>query len=89
MASTILPRSVGAFFRLGTGMFAEGYSASLTSNKVEGTYYGVGATGQYLQESADPLSDKLKVPIQLYEFETCPYCKKVSQRREVKEITRV
>ena len=64
------------------GALAEGYKVQVVTEPQEGTYYTAGAVGRYILETADPMNDKLKEPIQLYEFETCPFCKKVS--REVR-----
>ncbi|KAI3854060.1 hypothetical protein MKX03_030240 [Papaver bracteatum] len=61
----VLTASLGLIFRLGTGIFVSGYSASFVSrNEIP--------PGDYAFEIGEK-------PIEIYEFEGCPFCKKVRE----------
>ena len=65
-AGSMALRVVGSGARLFTGSCAEGYSVQLVAEPKEGAYYVTSVAGRYMQETANPMSDKLKQPIQLY-----------------------
>ena len=75
---------VGAFFpfliRAGSGAFADGYGLSITER--DESRYSVLRLGSYqLEESCSPSAagKRPALPIILYEFEACPFCRKVRE----------
>lgn len=81
--------AVTTLFRLGSGAFAEGYSISLISKDdpsslIDGKpSYSVAALGPYQIKEASTLSPSQTSPdynpVEIYEFEGCPFCKKVRE----------
>lgn len=74
---------VGAFlaliFRLGTGVFVNGYSVSFVSkDAIPPDQYSLEVAGYKVKESSKigPRPEKL---IEIYEFEGCPFCRKVRE----------
>ncbi|XP_074563571.1 uncharacterized protein LOC141820192 [Curcuma longa] len=66
-------------FRLGTGAFALGYSVSLVSeDKIPSDQYAMGIAGLKLKETSK-LGPRPEKPIEIYEFESCPFCRKVRE----------
>lgn len=75
----ILGASLALLFRLGTGAFVLGYSVSLVSgNKIPSSEYAMGVAGFKLKETSR-LGPRPEKPIEIYEFESCPYCRKVRE----------
>ncbi|XP_059668713.1 uncharacterized protein LOC132313784 [Cornus florida] len=75
----ILGASLAIIFRFGTGVFVSGYSASFVpKNEVPPDQYALEITGFKLKETSKlgPLPEK---PIEIYEFESCPFCRKVRE----------
>jgi len=69
-----------ALTRLGSGVFAEGYKISL--EQYNDSSYSVARFGNYqINESCSPNIANLarSKPIEIYEFEGCPFCRKVRE----------
>ncbi|GAB2229562.1 hypothetical protein Droror1_Dr00013808 [Drosera rotundifolia] len=75
----ILGASLALIFRLGTGAFVSGYSVSLVpKNEYPSNQYGLEVAGYKLKESGS-LGPRPEKPIEIYEFESCPFCRKVRE----------
>ena len=62
-------------FRLGSGVFVNGYKVEID---IESDDYAVlSAFGKRVKESSTTMPNRPKLPIELYEFDGCPFCKKV------------
>ncbi|KAK8633115.1 hypothetical protein V6N13_013969 [Hibiscus sabdariffa] len=75
----IIGACLALFFRLGTGIFVSGYSASLVSkDEIPPDQYSLEIGGYKLKETSKigPRPEKL---IEIYEFESCPFCRKVRE----------
>ncbi|GMJ13913.1 hypothetical protein like AT5G03880 [Hibiscus trionum] len=78
--------SLALFFRFGTGIFVSGYSASIVSeNEIPPGQYSLELGGSKVKETSKtgPRPEK---PIELYEFEGCPFCRKVREIVAVLDI---
>jgi len=65
--------------RLASGVFACGYQISLARRDASRyTILSLGSVGQ-IRETSDIVSSKQNEPIILYEFEGCPFCRKVRE----------
>ncbi|MCL7030804.1 hypothetical protein MKW94_006022, partial [Papaver nudicaule] len=72
----VLTASLGLVFRLGTGVFVSGYSASIVSrNEIPPGDYAFELGGVTMKETSK-LGPRPEKPIEIYEFEGCPFCKK-------------
>lgn len=74
---------VGAFlaliFRLGTGVFVNGYSVSFVSkDAIPPDQYSLEVAGYKVKESSK-IGPRPEKPIEIYEFEGCPFCRKVRE----------
>ncbi|XP_065857415.1 uncharacterized protein [Euphorbia lathyris] len=75
----VLGASLALFFRLGTGVFVSGYSASLVSkDEIPPDQYALGVAGYKVKETSK-VGARPEKPIELYEFEGCPFCRKVRE----------
>ncbi|PHT37430.1 hypothetical protein CQW23_21003 [Capsicum baccatum] len=75
----ILSASLALIFRLGTGALVSGYSASFVSKKeVPSDQYALGIAGFKVKESSK-LGPRPEKPIEIYEYESCPFCRKVRE----------
>ncbi|XP_020694315.2 uncharacterized protein LOC110108143 [Dendrobium catenatum] len=75
----ILGASLALPFRLGTGAFVQGYSASLVSkDQIPPNEYALSIAGFKLKETSR-LGPRPEKPIEIYEFESCPFCRKVRE----------
>ena len=73
-------------FRLGTGVFADGYKVSLGAyDPSRYTLLALGKNSQIREVSNPPPQQKL--PIILYEFEGCPFCRKVREAVSILSLT--
>ncbi|XP_039059155.1 uncharacterized protein LOC120202874 isoform X2 [Hibiscus syriacus] len=75
----IIGACLALFFRLGTGIFVSGYSGSLVSkDEIPPDQYSIEIGGYKLKETSKigPRPEKL---IEIYEFESCPFCRKVRE----------
>ncbi|KAK7345336.1 hypothetical protein VNO77_15938 [Canavalia gladiata] len=66
-------------FRFGTGVFVSGYSFSFVSkDEIPPDQYALEISGYKVKETSKigPLPEK---PIEIYEFESCPFCRKVRE----------
>ncbi|XP_052164656.1 uncharacterized protein LOC127781689 [Oryza glaberrima] len=84
----IVTASLAIPFRLGTGVFALGYSVSLVSpDEVAPDEYALDFQGRKVKESSKigqcPRPEK---PIEIYEFEGCPFCRKVREMVAVLDL---
>ncbi|XP_043701805.1 uncharacterized protein LOC122652192 [Telopea speciosissima] len=75
----ILGASLALIFRLGTGVFVSGYSASFVSPaEISPGEYAFEIAGFRLKETSK-LGPRPENPIEIYEFESCPFCRKVRE----------
>ncbi|KAL9688322.1 hypothetical protein QQ045_032743 [Rhodiola kirilowii] len=75
----IIGASLALIFRLGTGVIVEGYSASFVSkDDIPSDQYAFEIGGLKLKESSK-LGPRPEKPIEIYEFESCPFCRKVRE----------
>lgn len=75
----ILGASLGLIFRLGTGVFASGYSASfIPKNEFPPGQYSLEVSDFKVKETSK-LGLRPEKPIEIYEFESCPFCRKVRE----------
>ncbi|CAL5334523.1 unnamed protein product [Camellia sinensis] len=75
----ILGAALALFFRLGTGVFASGYSVSFVAkNEVPSDKYALEIAGFKVKETSK-LGPRPEKPIEIYEFESCPFCRKVRE----------
>ncbi|XP_057534369.1 uncharacterized protein LOC130812788 isoform X1 [Amaranthus tricolor] len=82
----ILGASLSLVFRLGTGVFVNGYSASLVSKEeIPSDQYALEFAGLTVKESSK-LGPRPEKPIEIYEFESCPFCRKVREIVSVLDI---
>jgi len=72
----IITASAQLLIRLGSGALTSGYKISIQEEDPK--KYGVfKAFGKQISETSTTFSRRPAVPIELYEFEGCPFCKKV------------
>ncbi|XP_074311798.1 uncharacterized protein LOC141647488 isoform X1 [Silene latifolia] len=82
----ILGASLSLLFRLGTGVFVNGYSASFVSKEeIPPGQYALDFAGLTVKESSK-LGPRPEKPIEIYEFESCPFCRKVREIVSVLDI---
>ncbi|KAG2682968.1 hypothetical protein I3843_10G010200 [Carya illinoinensis] len=75
----ILGASLALPFRLGTGVFVSGYSVSLVSkNEFPSGQYALDFADFKVKETSK-LGPRPEKPIEIYEFESCPFCRKVRE----------
>ncbi|KAL8141004.1 hypothetical protein V2J09_007025 [Rumex salicifolius] len=75
----ILGASLALFFRLGTGVFVSGYSGSFVSkDEIPAGQYALEFAGFTVKETSS-LGPRPEKPIEIYEFESCPFCRKVRE----------
>nr|DAD28840.1 TPA_asm: hypothetical protein HUJ06_030308 [Nelumbo nucifera] len=75
----ILGASLALIFRLGTGVFVSGYSASfVSSDEIPPGQYALEIAGFKVKETSK-LGPRPEKPIEIYEFESCPFCRKVRE----------
>eukprot|EP00268_Persea_americana_P053632 TRINITY_DN6090_c0_g2_i1.p1 TRINITY_DN6090_c0_g2~~TRINITY_DN6090_c0_g2_i1.p1 ORF type:complete len:379 (-),score=78.03 TRINITY_DN6090_c0_g2_i1:243-1295(-) len=75
----ILSASLALIFRLGTGVFVQGYSASFVSeDEIPPGKYALKIAGLTVKETSK-LGPRPEKPIEIYEFESCPFCRKVRE----------
>ncbi|KAK4272728.1 hypothetical protein QN277_021242 [Acacia crassicarpa] len=72
--------------RFGTGTFASGYSFSFVpKDEFPPDQYGLEVSGYKVKETAR-LGPRPEKPIEIYEFESCPFCRKVREMVAVLDI---
>ncbi|CAK9179166.1 unnamed protein product [Ilex paraguariensis] len=75
----ILAASLALIFRLGTGALVSGYSASFVpKNEFPSDQYALEIAGYKVKETSK-LGPRPEKPIEIYEFESCPFCRKVRE----------
>ncbi|KAH7855388.1 hypothetical protein Vadar_024275 [Vaccinium darrowii] len=75
----ILGASLALIFRFGTGALVSGYSASFVAkNEIPPDKYALEIAGFKLKETSK-LGPRPEKPIEIYEFESCPFCRKVRE----------
>lgn len=75
LLSAVLPLII----RLATGVFASGYSFSFVSkDKFPPNEYALELSGTMLKETSK-IGARPEKPIEIYEFESCPFCRKVRE----------
>ncbi|XP_058204915.1 uncharacterized protein LOC131318895 [Rhododendron vialii] len=75
----IMGAALALFFRLGTGALVSGYSGSLVAkNEIPPDKYALEIAGFKLKETSK-LGPRPEKPIEIYEFESCPFCRKVRE----------
>ncbi|KAL5545833.1 hypothetical protein UlMin_005520 [Ulmus minor] len=82
----ILGASLALFFRFGTGVFANGYSVSFVpKDEFPPDQYALEVNGYKVKETAK-IGPRPEKPIEIYEFEGCPFCRKVREIVAVLDI---
>ncbi|XP_055961449.1 uncharacterized protein LOC126677331 isoform X2 [Mercurialis annua] len=82
----ILGAALALPFRLGTGVFVSGYSASFVSkDEIPPDQYALEFAGFTVKETSN-LGPRPEKPIEIYEFEGCPFCRKVREIVTVLDI---
>ncbi|KAK4582807.1 hypothetical protein RGQ29_025827 [Quercus rubra] len=82
----VFTASLGLFFRLGTGVFVSGYSVSFVpKNEIPPGQYALDAGDSKAKETSK-LGPRPEKPIEIYEFEGCPFCRKVREIVAVLDI---
>ncbi|KAK2655273.1 hypothetical protein Ddye_008325 [Dipteronia dyeriana] len=82
----ILGASLSLVFRLGTGVFVSGYSASLVGkDEIPPDQYALEIAGFKVKETSK-LGPRPEKPIEIYEFESCPFCRKVRELVSVLDL---
>ncbi|KAK1428780.1 hypothetical protein QVD17_17620 [Tagetes erecta] len=75
----LVTASLNLLFRFGTGVFVNGYSVSFVpKNEIPSGQYGLGVAG-YVAKESSKLGPRPAKPIEIYEFEGCPFCRKVRE----------
>lgn len=75
----IVGASLALIFRLGTGVFVNGYSVSFVSkDAIPPDQYSLEVSGYKVKETSK-LGPRPEKPIEIYEFEGCPFCRKVRE----------
>ncbi|XP_078447299.1 thioredoxin family protein [Wolffia australiana] len=75
----VLGASLALPFRLGTGVFVSGYSAAFVSDAdIPPGQYALRIAGLTVKETSK-LGPRPEKPIEIYEFEGCPFCRKVRE----------
>ncbi|AED90666.1 putative glutaredoxin-2, Thioredoxin-like superfamily [Arabidopsis thaliana] len=82
----VLGAAIGLFFRFGTGVFVSGYSASFVSKEeIPADQYALRLGGITVKETAK-VGPRPEKPIEIYEFEGCPFCRKVREMVAVLDL---
>ncbi|CAA7033987.1 unnamed protein product [Microthlaspi erraticum] len=82
----VLGAAVGVLFRFGTGVFVSGYSASFVSkDEIPADQYALRIGGITVKETSK-LGPRPEKPIEIYEFEGCPFCRKVREMVAVLDL---
>nr|GEV96356.1 thioredoxin family protein [Tanacetum cinerariifolium] len=75
----VITASINLLFRLGTGVFVDGYSVSFVpKSEYPSGQYGL-AVGGFIAKETAKLGPRPEKPIEIYEFEGCPFCRKVRE----------
>ncbi|KAK6147206.1 hypothetical protein DH2020_018118 [Rehmannia glutinosa] len=75
----ILGASLALLFRLTTSVLVSGYSVTVVpESEIPSDQYALGFAGFKLKESSK-LGPRPEKPIEIYEFESCPFCRKVRE----------
>ncbi|KAL4587599.1 hypothetical protein LXL04_000471 [Taraxacum kok-saghyz] len=81
----VITACLNLLFRFGTGVFVSGYSVSLVpKNEYPPGQYGLEAAGYamlagFIVKESSKLGPRPEKPIEIYEFEGCPFCRKVRE----------
>lgn len=86
MAGSVAGAALAPVLRAGTGIFCQGYSASLVPN--DDAQYAVTRVGgrMVLETSTVASLPRPTLPLQLYEFEGCPFCRKVREAINILDL---
>ncbi|KAL0410118.1 UNVERIFIED_CONTAM: hypothetical protein Slati_3601500 [Sesamum latifolium] len=75
----ILGASLALLFRLTTSVLVSGYTVTVVpANEIPSDQYALGFAGLKLKETSK-LGPRPEKPIEIYEFESCPFCRKVRE----------
>ncbi|KAJ0972709.1 hypothetical protein J5N97_020668 [Dioscorea zingiberensis] len=75
----VITASLALPLRLGTGTFVQGYSSSVVSpDEIGPDEYALNVQGRKIKETCK-LGPRPEKPIEIYEFESCPFCRKVRE----------
>ncbi|CAI9106635.1 OLC1v1005838C1 [Oldenlandia corymbosa var. corymbosa] len=78
--SDIIGASLALFLRFGYGVFVSGYSVNfIPKNEFPPGKYGLEVGDFKLKETSNNLGPRPEKPIEIYEFESCPFCRKVRE----------
>ncbi|KAM5559457.1 hypothetical protein ABKV19_020888 [Rosa sericea] len=75
----VLGASLALFFRLGCGVFVSGYSFSFVpKDEIPPDQYALDYNDSKVKETSK-LGPRPEKPVEIYEFEGCPFCRKVRE----------
>ncbi|RAL44595.1 hypothetical protein DM860_003354 [Cuscuta australis] len=75
----VLGASLAILLRLGTGATVSGYSASFVDkDEIPSDHYALEIAGFKVKETSK-LGPRPEKPIEIYEYESCPFCRKVRE----------
>ncbi|KAL6145574.1 hypothetical protein ACLB2K_056260 [Fragaria x ananassa] len=75
----VLGASLAIFFRLGCGVFVSGYSFSFVpKDEIPPDQYALDFNDSKVKETSK-LGPRPEKPVEIYEFEGCPFCRKVRE----------
>ncbi|KAF7804289.1 putative thioredoxin-like protein [Senna tora] len=78
-STDVLGASLPLIFRFATGVFVSGYSVSLVpKDQFPPGQYALEVGGYKVKETSK-LGPRPEKPIEIYEFESCPFCRKVRE----------
>ncbi|GAV66893.1 GST_N_3 domain-containing protein [Cephalotus follicularis] len=76
----VIGASLAFFFRFGTGTFVSGYSATFVpANEIPPDQYALEVFGGRKLKETAKVGPRPEKPIEIYEFESCPFCRKVRE----------
>ncbi|KAG9459128.1 hypothetical protein H6P81_003636 [Aristolochia fimbriata] len=82
----VLTASLPLAFRLGSGVFVQGYSYSFVpEEEIPPGKYALKVSGRKVKETSK-IGPRPEKPIEIYEYESCPFCRKVREIVSILDI---
>lgn len=83
----IIAASFPLVLRAGSGAVCSGYKVELEKDEGQNSYTFLTAVGNRVKETSEVYSfTRPEVPIEMYEFEGCPFCKKVREAVSILDL---
>mmetsp|Transcript_7363 Transcript_7363/g.11691 ORF Transcript_7363/g.11691 Transcript_7363/m.11691 type:complete len:350 (-) Transcript_7363:130-1179(-) len=83
--AVMLAASISSAFRAGTGAFVQGYTAKIVSEPATEAEYSIPLGSSRIVEYGK-LGLRPALPLQMYEFEACPFCRKVREAVNILDL---